>query len=340
MRIFVLAGLLCTVLGCGPKEEDARAYLTGIGLTITELKKDKDAFTFKGTKGNEICSGTLSIAKSGSVTNTTHSMSCARDTSACKPGAATECVKIADELYDKDAKVFPETAAELYRIACADKTGHACERAAEYEGIGKHWDKVREYAAQGCELGHAKACYRLGSTEVDGNGTPKNMTKALELFKKSCDLGFVGGCRDTAAMMLDAEPRNLAEALPITEKLCAKKEPDGCYLLGFGLYHEKKNIPRAVEMLEAVCTDKGVQKYASRACNLAGVIYLQELRPKTDAVRALKMFEAACEKGSSDGCFNVGVLNGKGLGGPRNVERANEFKAKACSMGLEKACAK
>jgi uncharacterized protein len=342
MRTAAWIGFAFLMMGCGPKEEDARAYLKEIGVTVTELKKDKDgdAFTFKGTKENDICTGTVSVKKSGGSTNSFHNMTCERDTSACKPGAADACIKIADELYAKDAKIFPTLAAQLYRTACGDKNAHACNRASEFEVIGKNWEKVREYGSKGCELSNAEACYRVGVTEMHGDGTPKNETKGRELFKKACDLGSNSGCISTAANLLDAEPKKIAEALPIAEKLCAAKDQEGCHLLGFALYYEKKNLPRAVEVLDGVCKGNGPKKAVANSCNIAGVIYLEEMKPKKDPARALKFFEAACEKESGDGCSNVGLLNEKGVGTPRNAERAKEAYAKACSLGKEKACAK
>ena len=38
-------------------------------------------------------------------------------------------------------------------------------------------------------------CYNLGLMYADGNGVEKDLSKAVELFKKACNGGNMHGCR-------------------------------------------------------------------------------------------------------------------------------------------------
>lgn len=325
--------------GCGPSEADAKKHLEEQGFSITGLKKAEDGFEFTAKKGDDICTGTLSLKKGMGSESSNYTTSCQRDTSACKPGAVDVCVKIADELYNKEAKVFPIQAAELYRVACADKSAHACGRAAEYEAIGKKWEEVRKYSKMACELGGAEACVRLGGTELEGQGTPKDQAKALELFKTACEKGSVRGCRAAAGLMLDAEPSDLAGAMPLARKACEGKYDDSCFVLGIALFREKKDYKSALSHLEAACQDPKFEKRGP-ACNIAGAIVFDGLGMPKDIARGRDLFEKACESKSGDGCFNLANIHTLGQGVPRDAAKGKEFFKQACEHGHKVACTK
>lgn len=351
-RITASLGLLClltTLVGCRPSEAEAKAHLEKQGLAVTSIAKEGDGYRFTATKGKEICRGTLHMTKGmGSQTSNLMS-SCERDTSACKAGAPQACVEIANELYEKDAKVFPETAAKLYRIACEDKKAEACARVAEFEAIGKNFSAVRDFAAKGCELGSGDACRRLALTERSGNGTPKDEAKAITLAKKACDLNSVAGCRDAAGMMIDATPSRAAEAIPLAEKACQAKFQDSCAALGIALFDAKKDYPTALSHLEPACAaadgDGGATSSGSTPgffCNLAGAIVLEGLGGvKKDPARGMTLLERSCSQGFAAGCSNAGKMYRGGLNGVvKNKAKGDELFTKACSMGHQSACPK
>ncbi len=336
-KITLVAALaLCA---CSASEGDARQYLTTEGITVTSLKKTGNAFQFTGRKGNQICTGTVTIKKGLGSSSRSHFEQCKRDTSACKPGAVVACNKIADELYSQDAKLFPSVAAELYRVACADKDGHACDRAGEFEAIDKHWDKVRQYAGKGCDLGNGDACARLGFTELQGQGTDKNEPRALELMKQACDKGSMRGCRAAAGLLLDGKPSDPAAALPLANKACIAKYQDGCFVYAMALFKGKKDYALALPHLDAACNDEK-QKNRGMACNIAGAINFDGLGMKKDRTRGMAYFEKSCAQDFADGCSNAGRFYKKGVGVPRDPDKAAELLAKACKLGSKDDCAK
>jgi hypothetical protein len=343
MRTHPKAGplLLLTVasaaLGCGPSEKDARSYLESQGYTVTEIQKDDKAFKFTATKGQDICHGTVSITKGMGSSSSFVTSNCERDTSACKPGAAAECMKLADELYAKEEKVFPIKAAELYRTACADKNGRACSRVAEFEAIGKHWDKVRELAQKACDLDDGDGCRRLGLTELHGEGTPKDEAKAVELFKKGCGLSSLPACRAAAGLLIDRRPRDAQGAMPFAEKMCNAKYPEGCFLLAIALFDLKKDYPRALAYFDAECQD-AKSSFRGAACNYAGAITNDGKGMPKDLPRGMAYFTKACDYDDVNGCENAAEHYKRGIGAARDTKKASELLAKACKLGSKEAC--
>jgi TPR repeat protein len=246
-------------------------------------------------------------------------------------------MKLGDELYGKEEKVFPTKAAELYRTACADKNGRACARVAEFEGIGKHWDKVREFAQKGCDLGDGDGCRRLGLTEFEGQGTPKDEAKAVELFKKGCELSSLRACRDAAGLLIDRTPSDVQGAMPITEKLCNAKYPEGCFLLAEMLYELKKDYPRALTSFDAECQDTK-SRFRGAGCNFAGAITNDGDGMPKDVKRGMAYFTKACDYDDANGCKNAANHYQKGTGVPRDAKKASELFAKACKLGKKEAC--
>jgi TPR repeat protein len=328
--------LALALFGCGPSAKQAQAYLESQGMTDVTVTKNGNAFDFVAKSGADVCTGTVSISKGFGTTNTSLSKSCKLDTRSCKPGAAAECVRLADQLYAREAKVFPNLAADLYRTACADKDGHSCGRLAEFEAIDKTWDKVRSYGQQGCDLDDADACTRLGMTELKGEGGPKDEAKALEHLKKGCSKGSMPGCRAVAGTLLDKTPADNAGARPFAEKICAAKYGDGCIVEGLLLFNTKE-YAKALPLLEAGCPETG-QSTRGLACNLAGAIYFDGLVGKKDLPRGLDLFEKACAADNEDGCTNAARSYARGLGVARDPAKAKSFEAKACKARGGKDC--
>lgn len=340
-----LAASALGLAGCGLSEAEARQALEEKGLTIVEIHKEKEGFSFVATREKNRCTGTITGERSPGSQSTSINTFCDRDTTACKKGAPAECVKIADELYAEEAKVFPRTAAELYRTACEDNDAHACARASEFEAISKTWDKVREFAKKGCDLGDGAACARLGSTEALGNGTPKDVAKARELFARACDKGDLRGCRNAAAMNMDEEPKDLRAAMPFAKKACegsrGVKGPtipeDACFVWGVAQF-QAKEYPAALTQLSEVCKIADHPK-RGLACNIAGVIVTEGYGVPKDVVLGVSHFLDACEAKNGEACMNLSKVYTKGPPGiKKNPEKAKAFAEQACSLGEKAAC--
>lgn len=333
--------VLLALLGCkkSATEAEARQELEAEQLTELEVRKVGDSFEFSGKKADEICRGTLTITKSGGSSTSNRTMTCSLDTSGCQPGAAALCVELADKLYNKEEKIFPTAAVELYRTACTDKHGRACNRVAEFEGIDKHWDKVRDYATQACDLKDGSGCTRLGFLAHEGNGGAKDPDEALRRFKLGCELGDSRGCRAASGVLLDADPPDLKGAIEIGDKACKLNFEDSCLVVGLGLFRAKKDYKRAYELLSKSCEDTTIPKNRGIACNLAGAIVGDAMGGvKRDRARGVELFEASCDQDWVDGCSNAGNAYKEGKGVTRDAEKAETLHAKACKLGNTKLC--
>ena len=337
-----LALVACDIIGNlgGAGEGDVRAILEEQGYSkVTELERDGDSWKFTAKKGDQLCSGTVTVTKSTGSESHSFSSSCKRDTSACKSGAPTECMRIANELYDAEDKVFPTLAAKLYRTACEDDDALACTRAGEFEKIAKKWSKVREYSQKGCDLGNGEGCLRLAFTEDNGDGTDVNKAKALALYKKACEKGVAIGCGNAASELLDGEvgEKDPVGAIELAEKGCKAKHARSCLALGFALHRSKKDPKRAVELFEQGC-DAGTDAAFANGCNTGGYILSNGIGVPRDNARAWPLFIKACDKGNAHGCANAAIHLRAGRGVPRDAARATELFAKACTLGLKKHC--
>jgi TPR repeat protein len=335
-KLALFLGLACGVISCGPSKVDAQAYLESQGLTVLSMERSGKSFNFTATKGENLCTGIVSVQKGFGTSSQSASQECELDTRACKPGAPAECVKLADALYGKEATVFPTKAATLYRTACADKNGHACGRVAQFERIDKHFDQARSFAQQGCNLDDGDACYCLGISELDGEGTAKNEANALELFKNGCAKSNLSACRSAAGILLDREPSDFVSAMPFADKVCQLKFEDGCVVYGMALFRAKDYVP-ALPLFQQTCPDATMKTHGI-ACNFAGSIFVEGLGTKKDPARALDYFEKACAAEQDVACSNAGKMYKSGLGATPSKDKSDEYFAKACKLGATKYC--
>lgn len=62
------------------------------------------------------------------------------------------------------------------------------------EGVRQDYAKAVEYYKKGCDLGYAAPCEGLGNLYMEGKGVPRNRSSAKRLFGKACDLGEQKAC--------------------------------------------------------------------------------------------------------------------------------------------------
>lgn len=150
---------------------------------------------------------------------------------------------------------------KIYQTACDEyKFGHSCQRVGSYLFAGKATEKdvnkAYEYWRKGCDTHattpHAKACLnaalldsmdpknvKSGTSEhktlLSERTDPPDNLKALELYKKSCDMDMnpeAEGCHRYASMLImgvkDLIERDPAKALPYAAKACEMGVAQGC----------------------------------------------------------------------------------------------------------------
>lgn len=64
----------------------------------------------------------------------------------------------------------------------------------EGKGVRQDYAKAVEYYKKGCDLGYAISCERLGDLYMKGKGVTRNRSSAKRLFGKACDFGSQEAC--------------------------------------------------------------------------------------------------------------------------------------------------
>ena len=80
------------------------------------------------------------------------------------------------------------------------------------------------------------------------------------------------------------------------------------------------------------------QQGNAEACFNLGVAYDNGTGLTQDAVKAVALYQRACDAQHAKGCFNLGVSYRYGEGVRQSDERARKFYGKACDLHSERGC--
>jgi TPR repeat protein len=68
------------------------------------------------------------------------------------------------------------------------------------KGVRKDYTRAVELYKKACDMGDGWGCKSLGGMYEYGEGVAKDSTRARELYKKACDLGAEIGCKFLKSM--------------------------------------------------------------------------------------------------------------------------------------------
>lgn len=152
-----------------------------------------------------------------------------------------------------------------------------------------------------CQKGDGEGCFLLGAAYEEGKGATKNATRAGELYRRACDLGFGTACGELAVMILDGV------------------------------------VPGDPSDAVALCT-KGCDAKSAAACALLGSMYQEGSGVDADASIAAKHYERACDLGEAHGCSALGYLYFDGRGVPHDEAKGRTLIDRGCKGGDADAC--
>jgi hypothetical protein len=134
-----------------------------------------------------------------------------KETNECRNGNASSCHHFAFgileglEGYPKDIPL----GLQLMNFSCDKGYSLACSRLGReyrygFEHVQKNQALAAQYYQKACNAPSVQSlldpgeyvCYNLGQMYRDGEGVSRDKYKALELFRKSCDLGTEKACVD------------------------------------------------------------------------------------------------------------------------------------------------
>lgn len=148
------------------------------------------------------------------------------------------------------------------------------------------------------------SCANLAKALLSGNGTPKNVTRALGLYSSSCDGGDALACIALGLVYdlgFDA-PADKARAESLYRKACDAGNQVGCSNLAGLLARAAGDAPdpRVRELYEKNCAAGYL-----RDCSNLGVL-VEGLGQTGEGKR---LYEKACSGGPNEGCRNLKYLN-------------------------------
>ena len=108
-----------------------------------------------------------------------------------------------------------------------------------------------------CRDNDGAACYSLAVSLQRKKGLEQNISEFL--FLRACRLGYISGCTNRAARILNDQPKDeksLKCAVDTFEKSCEKGDPWGCTMFGNMLYlgiTRPKDNEKALQVLSKSC---------------------------------------------------------------------------------------
>ncbi len=211
---------------------------------------------------------------------------------------------------------------KIYEKSCNLKSGHACMKLGFNYESGKGYKKKSKnraftYFDLGCEYNNKVACSKLADFYEKGIIVSKNRGKAIELYKKSCDLKYNLGCANLG--YLYQNKLNIHKAIPLYIKSCELKSGWACLRLG-DLYSKSRYINKDKE--------KAVLFY-TKACDLKYKNSCKKIK-KAKKLKISKKDQVSCKRediqsvvynniSSIRYCYDKEVVNNPSLKGSVKV---------------------
>lgn len=165
----------------------------------------------------------------------------------------------------------------------------------------RHAERAEAYE-EACAQGSKEDCFDIANVTMRGRGVTQDLERARELFRKSCDMGYIAACNDLGWSFEN----------PLED--------------GFSPEYD-----RAAKYYEEACDGGDMM-----ACgNLAKLYYLGQGVTK-DLDRTVELSKLACEENDAHGCHGMGALYMEGAGElSEDTLKAGEYFEKACELDPE-----
>ncbi|HYY94283.1 MAG TPA: tetratricopeptide repeat protein [Pyrinomonadaceae bacterium] len=308
----------------------------------------------------------------------------------CDKGVGVACRGLA-LLFERGVDLTQdlERALFYYDKACTSGDARACTRLGHiYAGEhGVEPDQARaealyKRAAQlnqtGVDIGlPPSAAYDLADAYARGEGVPKDINKAVELFKLSCDFFMSGaGCRrvreiqnntiELAGVEERVLPPSATSLLVFFARDCDGGGKGSCmtlgqfYARGHGVERDLKHaadlLRRACEaQLDAACTElAGLPDPSAAGAGLAGLCeggdtsscvaagnHFAAPGAEMNLDKAAGFYETACMKQSTAGCLGLVTVGDRfrdGTNTAKDLPRAGELYRSACVLEHSEGC--
>ena len=190
-----------------------------------------------------------------------------------------------------------------------------------------------------CDLGDLGGCKNLGLIYNYGEeGVAVNLKKALELYQHGCTKGDTGSCGNLGQMFLIAEgvEIDIPKGLSLLEPACGAGISVHCRSLGN--YYSKSDTGKDLKL---------ASDFYRKACDLGdaggcvnlGLYYFNATDVENNYSLAADLFRSACDAKQPSGCKNLADYYYFPEGGyEKDYELAAQFYKSACDFGSMSAC--
>lgn len=181
-----------------------------------------------------------------------------------------------------------------------------------------------------CSAGSSQSCNVLARNYDDGDGTDIRDDRAVELYQKACDGGYVTACVNLGIMYENAEgvPPNFLAAGALYRRGCPDKIGACRRLASLMVEHDVPGDAGVTSSLERACD--GHDDDAMKSCNALARLYDVGRGVPIDDRHAVRLYTRACEGHLEVACHNLAVMYRKGEGVARDDDKALELHERAC----------
>ncbi len=193
-----------------------------------------------------------------------------------------------------------------------------------------------EWIRQEAERGNAEEQFFLGVHYAEGQGVPKDPTKAVEWFRKAAGQGYSFAQSRLGYHYSEGVgvPKDVMKAVEWYQKAAEQGDAYSQYHLG-RYYAEGKGIPKDVAKAIEWYQKALDQGYFSAQLDLG--YYAQDNYSAIDFTKAMAWYKKAADQGQAEGQYRLGYCYYYGEGTNRNFATAIEWFLKAAEQGNDDA---
>ena len=209
-------------------------------------------------------------------------------------------------------------------------------------GVEQDFAASLKYYTMAAEQNNPIALNNLGSLYFNGIGTPKNIKKALEMFKKASNLGNSDASVNLAFIYLKGGPHD-AERNRIAVELFEKAHEQNNiakFMLGYAHYKGfvvDRNYEQAFKLIKAAAGGESMIDEAQ--LTLAGM-YINGEGTVQNYQKAIEAYRAAVLQGNIEAIMTLAGIYNEGKITPRNPVLAHALYNIAAAQNVESAAKK
>jgi uncharacterized protein len=227
------------------------------------------------------------------------------------------------------------SAMSLGLMGCGEQTGSQTKQ----EVVARAPTPEQEFALllKKAEAQETEAQFQLGLRYKNGEGVPKDATRALEWFQKAAAQENAGAQFLLGSMYNDGDSVavDTAKAVEWFQKAAANGHAFAHHTLGLMYQYGQgvtKDIPKAIDWYQKAALLKDDFSKSSSLTNL-GLIYRYGTGVPKDAAKAIGWFQKASVLGDSEAQMHLGMMTLFGEGGAKDAVSAAVWFQKAAEVG-------